>query len=132
MKPLYLAAAATLGFALQLAPAGAAPTVKVLSLAPINLSITAGGSRCTSPASVAGEPYAEMPAIAAEEGAAGSAQVRIRLTSTGVLDSATLFASSGNRWLDDAALRSARLTRFSPEIQQCRAVGGSYLYEVDF
>jgi TonB family protein len=117
---------------MQIVPAIAAPTVKMISLAPTDLAITAGGSRCTAPASVSGEPYFEMPGIAAEEGAAGIAQIKIQLTSAGTLASESLFASSGNRWLDDAALRSAKLTRFTAEIRGCRAVGGSYLYEVDF
>jgi TonB family protein len=84
------------------------------------------------PASIAGYAYFEMPSIAAAQGVSGSASVKIELAPNGSLVSNNLYASSGNPWLDAAALRSARLTHFTSELRGCRHVGGSYLYTVDY
>ncbi len=91
-----------------------------------------GGAGCNADAAVSGSPYFEMPQIASEMGASGIAQVKIDLTSSGSLAAAQIFSSSGNFWLDDAALRSARLTQYTSQTINCEHVAGSYLYEVDF
>jgi TonB family protein len=84
------------------------------------------------PASIAGYAFYETPSIAAAQGATGSASVKIDLASNGALVGNTLYASSGNPWLDAAALRSARMTHFTPELRNCQHVGGTYLYTVDY
>ena len=84
------------------------------------------------PAQVAGDAFFQMPTIAAEQGVAGSATVKIALNANGSLLSHEIFASSGNAWLDRAALQSARMTRFSAETRDCERVGGTYLYAVQF
>ncbi len=90
------------------------------------------GNACVAPAGVYDHPYYDRPPITDELGAHGTAVVKIDLSATGMLAHEELYASSGNWWLDDAALRSARLTRFTPEVIGCRGVAGSYLYRVDF
>jgi TonB family protein len=84
------------------------------------------------PASIAGYAFYETPSIAAAQGVTGSASVKIDLASNGGLVSNSLYASSGNPWLDAAALRSARMTHFTPELRNCQHVGGTYLYTVDY
>jgi TonB family protein len=87
---------------------------------------------CDAPAGVYDHPYYDLPPIADELGARGTAVVRVDLSATGMLVHEELYSSSGNWWLDDAALRSARLTRFTPEVIGCHGEAGSYLYRVDF
>ena len=43
-----------------------------------------------------------------------------------------LLESSGNRWIDQAALHAARFSRFSAESRDCARVGGEYAFVVDF
>lgn len=129
-----LSLAAMLGLA-TFAPALAATTGSPsITLVPFTATHVAVLTRpgCDAPASVAGTPFFEMPTIAAEQGIGGLAQVKIDLTAGGNLSGAALFASSGDRWLDEAALLSARLTRFTAETVNCKHVAGSYLYNVEF
>jgi TonB family protein len=83
-------------------------------------------------AGIAGDAFFEAPSITAAQGLTGTSTVKVQLSSTGALLSNSLFASSGNRWMDEAALRSARMSRFSPEVRNCERVGGTYLYAVEF
>ncbi len=132
--PLY-AAAAFLALASQTIPAFAStttPTVKLVAFSPAQVGVLSSRPGCTASAGINGAPYFEMPTIAQEMGLSGIAQVKIDLTSAGNLLGAQIFDTSGNRWLDAAALKSARMTRFTPEISNCVHVAGSYLYQVDF
>ncbi len=95
-------------------------------------AIAAPPEGCDVPATVDGQAYFEMPTVAAEEGASGTTQIRLDLTASGTVANAQLFSSSGNAWLDAAALRSAHLTRFTAEVAHCTPVSGSYLYDVNF
>jgi hypothetical protein len=95
-------------------------------------AVTTHGADCDAPAAIDGTPFFQMPAIAAEEGVSGVAQVKIDLTSAGYLAAEQLFATSGNRWLDRAALLSAKMTHYTAESVNCQHVAGSYLYEVEF
>ena len=73
-----------------------------------------------------------LPSIAREQRASGAAVIEIRLSPSGAVVGRTVATSSGNRWLDRAALESADGSRFSPEFQDCKAVGGTYLLRVEF
>ncbi|MBV8148748.1 MAG: TonB family protein [Candidatus Eremiobacteraeota bacterium] len=109
-------------FALLIQASGAAGAAQLVAVE----------SKCDAPAAVYGSTYADMPPIGDELGASGTAVVKIDLSASGMLAHEELYSSSGNWWLDDAAMRSVRLTRFTPEIRGCRRVAASYLYEVDF
>jgi TonB family protein len=109
----------------------AAPVIKIVPLSQTQGAFTAGDG-CNVPAAVDGVPYFDMPQIAADQGVSGTTQIKIDLTSKGSLAGASTYRSSGNRWLDEAAMRSARLTRFTAEVSNCQRVAGSYLYVVDF
>jgi TonB family protein len=122
MKTLAYAAVAVLAFASQTISAGAMT----------HIAIASASRGCNAPASVDGTPYWQMPTIAEQEDASGIAQVKIDLTSAGKLAGASIFASSGNPILDQAALQSARMTRFTSEVANCKHVAGSYLYQVEF
>jgi TonB family protein len=135
MKCLAVTAGAALALCVRIAPALAIPTspsIALTPLAPAPLGVVSATAGCAKPASVDGTPYWFMPAIAAEQGAGGIAQIEIHLSSSGKLTDRSLFASSGNPWLDAAALTSASMTRFTSEVVDCRHVGGAYLYDVEF
>ncbi len=97
-----------------------------------HIAVLAACSKPAANAAVDGTAFFEVPEIAAAVGASGTSVVMISLSSTGALRSQSIVRSSGNPNLDRAALLSARMTKFSPEIQNCAAVGGTYLYTVDF
>lgn len=118
------------------APAGAV----TISLRPIlstdHAATVVGVNRACStpdaPAAIAGAPFFEMPRIAEQQGVSGVSEVKIDLSQSGALTAESLAVSSGNRWLDAAAMRSARMSYFVPELKHCDHVSGSYLYEVAF
>lgn len=72
------------------------------------------------------------PAIAVAVGMHGSTLVRIHLSSSGNVESATVARSSGFAALDEEAVASARLTSYKPEAIDCRPVEGDYLVEESF
>ncbi|GEM_PF-4497706 len=60
---------------------------------------------------------ADTPQIALEAGVTGSVLVAVKLDNEGRVYQATIFRSSGNRWLDEAALRAAADARFTGDCQ---------------
>ncbi len=134
IKSLSLAAA--LGLSLSAVPA-AAFSVTLQPLHPHNThtaSVAVYGTcrNANVAAAVNGTPFFEMPAIAQGQGASGTSGVAIELSPAGALLSESVIQPSGNPNLDRAALLSARMTRFSPEISNCETIGGTYLYTVTF
>jgi TonB family protein len=118
--------------AIVLAFSTATPYIHIVPLGPAHVGVATHKAGCDVPAAINGTPFFEMPSIAAEQGVSGLAEVKIDLTSAGSLAASKIFASSGNRWLDEAALLSARLTSYTSETVNCEHVAGSYLYEVEF
>jgi TonB family protein len=83
-------------------------------------------------AGFSGPAFVDYPAIAQLQGVAGETRVRVDLSERGTLRSAAVDRSSGNQWLDKAAVAAARSLRYSPEIASCEAVAGSYALTVQF
>jgi TonB family protein len=131
---LATVAAAAIGMVCQ-APAQASdngvPSVALTPLSSNKLAVS-GAPGCNAAAAVDGFAYWEKPLITELEGIHGTASVKIDLTSSGALAGEQLYDSSGNTFLDQAALKSARMTKFTPERVNCASVSGSYLYEVEF
>lgn len=75
---------------------------------------------------------ADYPLIAAEQNVSGNALVKVDLEPTGTVRDATIAQSSGNEFLDEAALLAARQQTYSPQIVDCRPESGSYLLGVEF
>ena len=118
---------------LGLSAAAGAATVRLVPLASAQ-TVGATVSGCATPSSaatVAAAPV-DYPAIAAAQHVSGIAQVRIAIDPRGALTATSLMTSSGNRWLDRAALRAARLSRYSAEVRNCAPVGGEYAFVVEF
>lgn len=129
MNALRIAGAAGV-LTLALSAAAGAATIRLAPLAGDTISATLNA--CSSAASVAVAAPAVLPTIAAGQGITGVAAVRVTLDRRGALTGASVLASSGNPWLDRAALSAARLSRFSPEVRDCERVGGEYAFLVDF
>ena len=127
--PIRIASyAATLTLALSTA-AGAA-TIRLVPLSPPS---AAASVTCTTvPAAISNAEPADLPTIAAEQNTTGITTVRIDLAPSGRLTNSSVFASRGNRWIDQAALRAARSSRYSAEVRDCAPIGGAYAFIVDF
>jgi TonB family protein len=119
--------AATL--ALTLSAAADAATLRLIPLAP---SVGTSVGCVAAPASIAFAYPADLPAIAAGQNVTGITSVRIDLDASGRLTRSSVLESSGNRWIDRAALRAARLSRYGAESRGCTQVGGVYAFVVDF
>lgn len=91
-----------------------------------------GCSMQRAPAAIRAQVPADYPLIAAEQNVSGTALIKVDLARTGSLRGATIAESSGNEFLDRAALIAAREQTYSPQIANCEPVSGSYLITVDF
>ncbi len=135
IKFLSLAAAVGLNLGASAPAAAFAVALQPLHLPSPRPAHVAVMGTCREPnvsAAVDGAPFFEMPGIAQGQGAGGTSSIAIELSPTGALVSESVFQSSGNPNLDRAALLSARMTRFTPEVSNCAAIGGTYLYSVTF
>ena len=125
-------AAAAGAFALALSAAASAATVRLVPLGAHTTAVSRTGCPAESaPASVVAPPIA-LPEIAAQMKTTGVAAIRVDLDPRGTLASAAVLRSSGNRWIDLAALRAARLSTYSAEVRGCERIGGRYALIVDF
>jgi TonB family protein len=115
---------------IALSAAAGAATIRLAPLTGDTVSATLTG--CSAAASVAAAAPAILPTIAASQNITGVTAVRVALDRRGTLTGASVLASSGNPWLDRAALSAARLSRFTPEMRNCERVGGEYAFLVDF
>ena len=62
----------------------------------------------------------------------GTTTVRVSLDNSGSLRDASVANSSGNPWLDRAALQGARLAHYAAATVNCSAVSGNCLIVVEF
>jgi TonB family protein len=74
---------------------------------------------------------AEMPDIARERNVTGTVDVRVDLSETGAVRGVSI-ANTPDAVLDEAALDAARHSTYAPEIVDCKAQSGSYLFRVEF
>jgi TonB family protein len=56
-----------------------------------------------------------------------SVTVRVSIDPNGRISGVNVVSSSGDRLLDDAVVRAARLSKFTPRYVDCKAVDGDYL-----
>jgi periplasmic protein TonB len=74
----------------------------------------------------------EYPLLAQQQGLIGTTQIEVTLAETGAIIDARIYTGSGSRVLDDAALAAAKRSTYSSEIDDCKSVGGSYLFRAEF
>jgi TonB family protein len=132
MKVLSILALAALGLATQTIPAFGSTTATITLIPLSTTGLVTASDRCNKPAAVDGDAYVDVPEIATLQSVGGTTLVKIDLTAKGMLADEALFESSGNVWLDRAALESPKMARFTPQVANCTSIGGSYLYEVEF
>jgi TonB family protein len=115
-------------------PQANADTGPPATLAP-TLAPTPMKPACAVPKAPAAATYKatpEMPEIARQAGASGTAQILVNLDDSGRVVSASIYTSTRNSALDNAALQAAQQSRYSPAIDNCAKTAGSYLYIVTF
>ena len=74
----------------------------------------------------------DEPQAARDERITGETSVEVRLSATGAVVAFRIYRSSGNMLLDQAALRAARSSTYAPQLENCRPVAGSYLFDAEF
>jgi TonB family protein len=61
-----------------------------------------------------------------------SVEVEVTVSASGNLSGATVYKSSNNMSIDQAALRAARQSTYSPKLVDCQPTNGSYIFKADF
>lgn len=126
-------------------PAGNAATgapAKVTSTAPPatappapTTAPTPAKPSCTVPnqdASVVNKVDPDYPDAARQVSATGTARIRVDLSPTGTVTNVAVYQSAGNASLDQAAMKAARESTYSPEIVDCQKTAKSYLFLATF
>ena len=113
------------------APAASAAPARLNTLPAQSVAASTSAS-CFAAAGIRDAMPADVPRIAQAQGQTGMTTVLVDLDAAGRLTGARVTESSGFDPLDREALRSVELSRYSAEVRDCRAVGGSYTVEVDF
>jgi TonB family protein len=95
-----------------------------------------------APAPACSEPNAEAKTINAvspdrtasdfDAGTNATAMIKVDLDAGGNVTGVSVYASTGSMELDRAALDAARESTYAPEMRDCQAVPGSYLFKVEF
>jgi TonB family protein len=91
---------------------------------------------CANPnveATVTNPVQPDYPETARDLGlGAVTAEVEVTVGPSGNLISAKIFKSAGNMAIDQAALRAARQSTYSPKLVDCQPTQGDYLFRADF
>ena len=102
---------------------------------PPGLPIDTPGPACSDPNVEAKTLVAIAPDSSSGDIGAGTnvtAMVKVDLDANGRVLGVSMYASTGSLELDQAAMRAARESSYAPEMRDCRAVAGSYLFKVEF
>jgi protein TonB len=97
--------------------------------------VATGRAACAVPdanAHTVNQTVPEYPDAARIAGATGVTEVRVALSSTGVVTGLDILKSSGNKALDAAALQAARSSTYAPDIRNCEPVPGTYRFVAEF
>jgi TonB family protein len=132
IRTALVAASLPAALALAVAPRADAATIALRPLGgSTTTAVSTHCSKADAPAAI-DAAFFRMPEIARALQITGESLVRVDLDATGHLRDAAMYRSSGNRWLDEAAIDAAHLSRYRAEVQNCSAVAGSYLVAVQF
>ena len=99
------------------------------------LTSAPGSTDCDVPfanATVTSAASPEYPGFARDQNLGGEVYVIVAVNGDGTLGDAWLYAPSGSRDLDQAALRAARQTKYKGGRVFCQAAGGDYLFHAIF
>lgn len=96
--------------------------------------LPASAQTCPEPNKAAG--VAEVPTVnfptVEHSPAHGTVVIRVKLSDKGDLVGYDFVESTGNKSLDMTALKAARSVKYTPELIDCKAVPGTYLFVVVF
>lgn len=67
-----------------------------------------------------------------DSGTNATAMIKVDLDASGSVVGVSVYASTGSMELDRAAMDAARESTYAPEMRDCQAVPGSYLFKVEF
>jgi TonB family protein len=89
---------------------------------------------CPEPNREAGVTVAHQPDYprSAKGLAYVAVQIEVTIDPSGNLVAAHVYKSSGNLAIDDAALKAASLSKYSPKLVNCQGTTGYYLFRADF
>ena len=132
MTQLIKALAVSGGVMLASPSVVSAATLTLVPSAAQTVSAVVRCSASAAPASIAVAADAELPGIASGQNVRGATAVRVGLNPGGQLEYASVMRTSGNPWIDAAALRATRLSHYRSEIRDCSSVSGEYAVLVDF
>jgi TonB family protein len=127
-------AAAVLAAVIGVATTAAASETGLSALQPL-YTIEAPTPLCAGSESLARITDAhqpEYPAIALGMGVEGNTLVVFTMNQNGTIADASVADTSGNQWLDQAAVDAVRKSRFAPAVHNCSKIGGVYGVEVLF
>src|SRR5262249_49731784 len=111
------------------------PNISPLTVADVQPKPIGSVATCrvpNRPAEINGPVYADYPKLPHDMGVAGTTDLQVDIGANGSLKEATMINSSGNKWVDYEAMRTTRLTAFSPEVRDCHAIAGVYMLTVTF
>lgn len=114
---------------LSAAPAGAAAVIPAALSKPLE---TASCSEPFREANVTSAARVDYPDYAREQDQAGTTAVLVAVNSDGSVADAWVFGTSGSKLLDESAVRSARMSDYSPARSYCSAVPKTYFFIVTF
>lgn|GEM_PF-4832390 len=75
---------------------------------------------------------ADYPESSRQQGQGGRVAVKITLSPTGAIIATSIYKSSGFLALDKSALNATRASSYSPEVEDCQAVGGAYIFAAEY
>jgi periplasmic protein TonB len=84
-----------------------------------------------TPAAIVQRADAEIPEIARQQQAEGTAIIKIDIDANGHVTKAVVQKSAGHPALDQAALKAGRATSFKAATESCKPVASVYLMVVD-
>ncbi len=88
---------------------------------------------CNRDATVVHQTSPDYPQTARELGLGQrTVVIRVYLTPQGTIAALRVLTSSGNGFLDQAALTAAAQSTFSPRVKSCKPAFGLYLFKVTF
>jgi TonB family protein len=96
------------------------------------LALTENARACSADAAIVHAVPADWPTADWGHNFSGTTVVKISLAADGAVDNPVVVKSSGIPLLDQAARSAATRQIYTPEVQNCTAVGGSYLVRFDF
>lgn len=74
----------------------------------------------------------DYPEMARQQGAQGVVLITVELNADGSVAEVTVYKSSGNSFLDGAALAAAQRSKYRAEIFRCERIPGTYIFHADF